>query len=253
MNRAGQSGDAMANEALVAAALAAGFFGSGHCLGMCGAVVSLLERGAQDSGARARRVAYNVGRLGFYVLLGAIAGGLGFVLTRLTGVSAGLLALRVLAALLVILLALNLLFDLRSLRVLESAGLLAWRRIAPLATRVLPATTLPRAFGAGFVWGALPCGLVYSAVAMAGATGSAAGGAAVMLAFWTGTAPALFAAGTLAARLPAMARRPFIRRAGGALLLLTGLFALVMPFWPQGHGEHAQPRLATAAALPADC
>jgi sulfite exporter TauE/SafE len=243
----------MATEVLMAAALAAGFFGSGHCLGMCGAVVSLIEQSAQTRGAWRRRVAYNAGRLGFYVLLGALAGGAGFVLTRLTGVNAGLAALRAIAALLVILLALNLLFDLRSLRGVEAAGLFVWRRMAPFATHVLPATTLPRALGAGFLWGALPCGLVYSAVAMAGATGSSAGGAAVMLAFWTGTAPALFAAGSLAARLPAMTRRPLIRRAGGALLLVIGLLALALPFWPRGHGEHARHVLAMPGAVPSDC
>lgn len=116
--------------------------------------------------------------------------------------------------------------------------MIVWRRIAPLLKRVLPATTLPRALGAGFVWGALPCGLVYSAVAMAAATGSAPAGAVVMIAFWAGTAPALFAAGALAARLSSMSRRPVLRRAGGALLLLIGIFALALPFALEGHGDH---------------
>lgn len=228
----------MTTEVLIAAALAAGFFGSGHCLGMCGAMVSLLEQPRLPAGTWSRRTAYNAGRLGFYVLLGALAGGAGFVLSRLAGIHAGLLLLRAIAALLVILLALNLMFDLRSLRFVESAGMIVWRRVAPLLKCVLPATTLPRALGAGFVWGALPCGLVYSAVAMAGAAGSAPAGALVMLAFWAGTAPALFAAGVMAARLSTLSRRPVLRRAGGALLLLIGLLALALPYTPEGHGIH---------------
>ncbi len=243
----------MATEALIAAALAAGFFGSGHCLGMCGAMVSLLEQPRLPAGGWERRTAYNAGRLGFYLLLGALAGGGGFVLARLTGINAGFLLLRVLAALLVILLALNLLFDLRSLRFVESAGMIVWRRVAPLLKRVLPATTVPKALGAGFVWGALPCGLVYSAVAMAGAAGNATAGALVMLAFWTGTAPALFAAGTLAARLSSLSRRPVLRRAGGAVLLLAGLLGLALPFAHDGHGDHGHGHaLAVETALPAD-
>ncbi len=212
-------------ELLLPAALAAGFVGSGHCVGMCGAVVALLER--PGGGAWPQRLAYNTGRLGFYVLLGVIGGAIGTVLTRLPGIGEGLLVLRVLAAVLVIALAVNLLFDVASLRFLEQAGAGLWRRLSPLARRVLPATTLPRALAAGFVWGALPCGLVYSAVAMAAATGTAAGGAAVMAAFWAGTLPALLVTGTLAGRLP---RRPGLRRLSGALLLLAGLAALALPF-----------------------
>lgn len=221
------------SEVLLAAALAAGFFGSGHCVGMCGAVVALLER--PGGGAWPRRFAYNTGRLGFYALLGAIGGAVGTVLTRLPGLGEGLLALRVLAAVLVIALAINLLFDVASLRFLEQAGAGLWRRLSPLARRVLPASTLPRALAAGFVWGALPCGLVYSAVAMAVATGTAAGGALVMAVFWAGTLPALLATGTLAGRLP---RRPGLRRLSGALLLLAGAAALAIPFLHPSSSPH---------------
>ena len=112
----------MTTEMLLAAAFAAGFFGSGHCLGMCGAIVSLLER---PDGRWLHRLTYNTGRLGFYMLLGGVAGAIGLVLTRVPGVGAGLFVLRLLAAVLVIALALNLLFNLGSLRFLEQVILRA--------------------------------------------------------------------------------------------------------------------------------
>jgi hypothetical protein len=49
--------------------------------------------------------------------------------------------------------------------------------------------------GLGLFTGLLPCGVLYAAMARALATSSALEGAAVMLAFWAGTVPLLFAVG----------------------------------------------------------
>ncbi len=48
---------------------------------------------------------------------------------------------------------------------LEAVGAPVWRSLQPLAARLLPAETLPQSFAAGAVWGWLPCGLVYGALA----------------------------------------------------------------------------------------
>jgi sulfite exporter TauE/SafE len=49
----------------------------------------------------------------------------------------------------------------------------------------------------GLLLGLLPCGLVYGALAVAAATGSALSGALAMLAFAAGTAPALMSIGVI--------------------------------------------------------
>lgn len=230
-------------EVLLPIAFLAGFFGGGHCLGMCGPVVVLLEnqRGSDTlAGGVLRRLLYNAGRLTFYVVLGAIAGVAGLVLTQISGVDVGLSVLRALAALLVVALGLNLLFDLNVLRYLETGGAVIWRRLSPLARHVLPMATMPRAFAAGFVWGALPCGLVYSSVAIAATTGSLADGALIMLAFGVGTLPALLLAGASAQTLAKWSRQPALRRFTGATLILVGTFALAMPYLHIGSdgGQH---------------
>ena len=211
---------------LFPAAFLAGFFGSSHCIGMCGAIVVLLEQQAHGAPGRwSRRILYNAGRLGFYVVLGSIAAAGGAILTQLAGVRPALMILRLLAGLLVIGIGLNLIFDLSATRFLERAGAGLWRRLAPLARHVLPVSTHPRAFAAGFLWGALPCGLVYSAVALAATSGSAPGGAAVMLAFWLGTLPALLLAGASADGLDQWRRKRNLRRIAGALMLAIGALA----------------------------
>jgi len=225
----------MSLELLLPAAFTAGFFGSTHCLAMCGAVVILLE-GEQrmNFGGLPRRLVYNSGRLLFYCLLGAVAGATGGLLTG--GIDAGLLLLRVLAALLVAALGLTLLFDWRGLTFLENAGAVLWRGLSPLARHVLPIISPARGLAAGFLWGALPCGLVYSAVALAATSGSAASGGLVMLVFGAGTLPALLVAGTSAATLNRWKRRHGLRRVAGAVLLALGLLALVLPALHAGAG-----------------
>jgi len=231
----------MTPDALLPAAFLAGFFGSGHCIGMCGPVVVLLEShesNAAYSGVVLRRLIYNVGRMLFYVLLGAVAGSIGLMLTRVVGIQAGLSVLRILAALLVIAIGLNLLTDLRVLGFLEKSGAALWRRVSPMARHVLPVSTPARALGAGFIWGALPCGLVYSALAIAAVSGSAASGMLIMIAFWMGTLPALLVAGTSARKLADWTRKPVLRRFSGLVLLIAGIFALAMPYLDIGTRHH---------------
>ena len=233
----------MTPELAVATALLAGFFGSSHCLGMCGAIVVLFEGQAAHRPTAAswlRRFIYNFGRGCFYALLGSIAGIGGAVLTKVAGVEAGLLLLRFLAAVLVIAIGLNLVFDWQLTRFLESAGAGLWQKISRLARHVLPATTVPRAFAAGLIWGALPCGLVYSAVAIAATSGNAPVGALIMAAFWLGTLPALLLVGASAEVLNRFRQRGMPRRIAGIMVIVIGLAAL-LPFGTRStsHEHHA--------------
>ena len=227
-------------EFLLPAAFLAGLFGSSHCIAMCGAMVVLFEgQRAEARGAWLHRLLYNAGRLGFYMLLGVIAGLGGSLITQTAGLDAGLAVLRVTAGLLVIALGLNLAFDWQTLAILERTGASLWTRLAPLSRHVLPVATPGRAVAAGFLWGALPCGLVYSAVAIAATGGNAATGAYVMFAFWLGTAPALFLAGASAAKLALWRRKGAVRRGAGLILVVLGFLALALPLSGViGPGQH---------------
>lgn len=238
----------MTFEAAILAAFLAGFLGSSHCVGMCGAIVVLFEGGPVDSrlsGAWLRRFSYNLGRGSFYALLGAVAAVAGAILTKTVGVSQGLTLLRWMAGLLVVAIGLNLMFDWRVTRFLESAGSGLWRKLSGFSGKVLPATTVPRALGAGFIWGALPCGLVYSAVALAATTASPAAGASVMLAFWLGTLPVLLLIGESAQRLNRLKANRTFRRIAGIVVILVGLAALI----PLGQSSHNHNHHAAASQL----
>ena len=202
-----------------------GLLGGTHCVGMCGGIVGALSMGAP--GRWSMHLAYNVGRILSYGLAGAIAGAVGAASLGLGSQVPMRLALYLVANLMLIALGLYLLGVTQALAFTERAGQLLWQRQQPLTRRFLPARTVAQAFPLGMLWGWLPCGLVYSALATAMCSGSAVSGGLCMLAFGLGTLPNLLLAGIVLARLNEFVRRPAVRIASGLLVLGFGLYGLL--------------------------
>nr|WP_232964115.1 sulfite exporter TauE/SafE family protein [Pseudomonas putida] len=221
---------------LLGSALVLGLLGGGHCLGMCGGLMGALTLAIPPE-QRARRVrlllAYNVGRVLSYACAGLLLGLAGWAVA--SGPAA--LALRVAAALLLIAMGLYLAGWWSGLTRIEALGRGLWRHIQPVASRLLPVSSLPRALLLGALWGWLPCGLVYSTLLWAASQGHAGYSAALMLAFGLGTWPVLLATGLAAERVNALLRRRSVRMAGGLLVILFGLWTLPGPHqhWLMGH------------------
>jgi sulfite exporter TauE/SafE len=211
--------------ALAAAALAAGLLGGVHCAGMCGGIVGALSAAARGP-ALPRQLAFNGGRIASYAVAGSLAGALG-ALARLSAPAFAMqLLLFALANLLMLLLGLYIAGWGRALLRLEAVGNVLWRRLQPLARRLVPIDTAPRAAAAGALWGWVPCGLVYSMLALALASGDALSGAGVMLAFGLGTLPNLLAAGFAAQKLLAIRRVPWVRRTAGCAIMAFAVAGL---------------------------
>jgi len=211
-------------EPTIAAMFLAGLLGSGHCLGMCGGIAGALGAYLAARPLWQRALLFNLGRILGYALLGLLAGGLSAALGSLDLLRAGLGWLRLAAAVLLILLGLQLLLRRGLLAPLERAGAGLWRRLAPLTRRVMG---LPGATGnlsVGLLWALLPCGLVYTALAAALTTARPLAGAATMLAFGAGTLPMMLGATGGGSALTRLMRRESLRRAAGALILLGGLW-----------------------------
>ncbi|MDZ5602319.1 sulfite exporter TauE/SafE family protein [Pseudomonas sp. RP23018S] len=221
---------------LLGSAFVLGLLGGGHCLGMCGGLMSALTFAipAEQRGRRLRLlVAYNVGRVLSYACAGLLLGLAGWALAS----SPLALGLRVLAGLLLICMGLYLAGWWSGLTRVEALGRGLWRHLQPLARRLLPVSSLPRALLLGALWGWLPCGLVYSTLLWAASQGNASHSAWLMLAFGLGTWPVLLATGLAAERVAALLRRRSVRRAGGLLVMLFGLWTLPGPHqhWLMGH------------------
>ncbi len=205
-----------------------GLLGAPHCAGMCGGIVAALA--AQPSGRSAAwplHLAYNGGRIASYAVAGAAAGFLGTLSGAFGGVAVAQLVLYILANLMLVALGFYLAGLTRALAFLERAGQGIWNRIQPLTGRFLPVQGVGQAFPLGLLWGWLPCGLVYSALATAMLSGSAGRGAATMLAFGLGTLPNLLLAGLLMARFRRFTQQPAIRVGAGLLVGGFGLWGLL--------------------------
>ena len=208
-----------------------GLLGGVHCVGMRGGIVTAfsLSRAGQAP-AFSFHLAYNLGRIASYALLGALGGALGRSLS-LTGLAHMQNLLYALAQIVLILLGLYLAGWSSWVLVFERAGGALWRRLQPLFARLLPVRTLPQALLAGAVWGWLPCGLVYSVLIATLAAGGAAGGAALMLAFGLGTLPNLLGMGVFAASLKPFMQNLWVRRAAGLMVAGFGVWGLLALLW----------------------
>ncbi|HCU64364.1 MAG TPA: hypothetical protein DF774_01245 [Rheinheimera sp.] len=205
-------------------ALLIGFLGSGHCLVMCGGIVSALQMmmpGQSNSAKLKLQLALSAGRISSYVIFGAFAGWLGMQGMQLLGT--GKPVLQLLSGLMLLLMALYVSRLWTGLTALEALGKRLWRYVQPLSARLLPLDSAIKAFGYGLCWGYLPCGLVYSALAWSLASGSAGMGAWWMLGFGLGTLPALLLAGQAAARVQQLKNHIWVRYAVAILLGAYGL------------------------------
>jgi uncharacterized protein len=228
-------------------ALAIGFLGSTHCIGMCGGIVGALNTGLPNGQARSAmdglllNLMYNAGRIASYCIAGALAG--------LLAAQSASMALNVvlpvgqlIAAAFLVGLGLYIAGWSKAIIWLERIGQHFWKFIQPLGKYFLPVHSPVHAFGLGLVWGWLPCGLVYSALALALLSGSVATGAEVMLAFGLGTLPVLLAMGRAADFLKTLIQKSSLRRGAGMAVMLFGVYTAASAFNVHDHaGQMADP------------
>jgi hypothetical protein len=229
--------------ALLVAALLMGFFGSPHCLGMCGGLVTAFGLSMKDVSPAKRRAlvaTYHLGRLTSYALLGLVAGLIGT--TVLEPLMKGNSTPRILLGLVLVFVGVTML-GAPFLTKLERFGMRFWQYLSPLRQKVFPLTTFPRALTAGLLWGFLPCGLVYGALLIAIVAHNPLSGAALMFVFGLGTVPMLVATHETVGWLRDKIGRFRLRQLNGAIMVLSGLavvfIPLVMANMHSGHGGNA--------------
>ncbi|UJF18111.1 sulfite exporter TauE/SafE family protein [Vibrio sp. SS-MA-C1-2] len=183
-----------------------GLMGAGHCFAMCGGISAAVTAGIPQQQSHVVRhfltlASYNFGRIISYMIAGAIIGSTIASVSDYGIETNGLIYLRLFAALLMFLIALHIGQWWSGVNKIEVIGKFIWPKISPFAKRFLPIRTPLHAIPFGFIWGWLPCGLVYTTLSWAAVSGSGTEGAIVMLSFGLGTLPAMLTIGVIAAKL----------------------------------------------------
>lgn len=224
----------MALETMMLTAFIVGLLGGVHCLGMCGGVVGSLtfSLSAKHQVSQWRmlpfQLAYNLGRITSYVIIGALIGLMAASLTSLVPFLPLQQLLQVFAGLFMVALGLYLGGWWLGVARVEQLGGWLWQRLRPYTQKLTPVHSLPQAWLYGLVWGWLPCGLVYSVLIMAFSAASMTQGGLVMLAFGLGTLPNLMLMGVFAFYFTRWARMIWVKRAAGAGVLIMGLWHIYL-------------------------
>ncbi len=214
----------MDNINLVSAILL-GLMGAGHCMAMCGGIISSLSI-ATAEGKQVKNwryiVTYQVGRIISYSLFGAIAGWMGLQVDQLTPIP----ILKILSGLLLIAMALYVSRHWFGLQYLEKLGKGLWNLISPFSKKLLPINSMGKAFFLGSLWGWLPCGLVYTALGYAISVGNTSHSAVFMLLFGVGTLPATLLAASASLKLKSFLNHLWVRNISALIFLLMGSYTL---------------------------
>lgn len=208
-------------------ALGTGLAGSGHCIGMCGGLVtafSLAPHGRQ--GGLPFQTLYHLGRITTYTLIGAAVGWLGSALAFADNFREISRAVLIGSDLFIVVIGLGTAGALTRLNImrLEFHGCASFftRMTRFLRTLKPPLSALPL----GLLMGLLPCGFLYAIAITAAQTASPAAGALTLLGFGLGTTPSLLLFGRLTGWMGGKARSWMLRMAG-VLVAVMGLLSLI--------------------------
>lgn len=227
----------------LSAAFIAGIAGSAHCFAMCGGLAGALGMRARATSSSAgaafgNALSYHAGRLSGYTVAGAICGLIGATLQAVLDLARIGSVLRIASGVLLVLIALRMLSPWNPLRWLETLGAKFWRRLQPFTLGTSNMIGHTQAVALGFLWGWLPCGLVYSMLLFAALSGHALNGAAILFAFGLGTLPSMLTSSVLASGVQRLLKQRWPRFASGALLLLFGVWMIWSSLPAPGHGHH---------------
>jgi hypothetical protein len=208
---------------LAITALMMGVLGGPHCVAMCGAACAGLGHAA--GGRRAQTMlAFQLGRMAGYSLLGALAAssvqGLGWLTTQ----SAAIRPLWSLLHLSALALGIVLMFQGKQPMWLEGAARNLWARVRTLNQHWGQAAP----WMVGGLWALMPCGLLYSALMVAALTSKPLEGAATMALFALGSSISLWAGPWLFLRMQTLGDGAWGMRVAGLALACVSAWALWM-------------------------
>lgn len=198
---------------------------------MCGGFVVAYSSAKIDSSfSKAHQffahLFYSLGRVSAYVVLGAVFGYLGSVIS-FSKVATGYFYFAV--GIFMVLMGLSLMGKLKFLTSLESF-LSTNELIKPLFSKLIHSKSFFSFYGLGVLNGFLPCGLVYFFAVSAAATGSVFWGAVTMMIFGLSTIPSLLGFGYIIGFLKSGNFREVMIKVASILIILYGIYTAYLGY-----------------------
>lgn len=215
-----------------------GLFSSLHCLGMCGSIIGALTLSLRQDIRRNTQtlfpyvLSYNLGRISSYAAAGLLVGVLHHVFILPFNKIDGYRVLQIASALVMGGAGLYIAGWFPRFAYIERMGSKFWRIIEPIGRRLIPVHTIASSFLFGMVWGWLPCGLVYAALALSVTVDQIHRSALTMLFFGLGTLPAVLGVGIMTSLLSRVANNRWLRRFAGIFMIGLALFAAFPDLYP---------------------
>jgi sulfite exporter TauE/SafE len=212
-----------------------GLFSSMHCIGMCGSIIGTLTLSLSPDIRNNKRQLlpfvfnYNAGRITSYTIAGALAGLIQSVIMLSLGELHGHRLLQILSALIMAAAGLYIAGWFARFAYIEKIGIRIWQKLEPFGRKLIPIKTRLNAYLFGMVWGWLPCGLVYTALALAATAGDVTKSALTMLFFGLGTLPAVMGVGIMTGILAKLSKMQRFKQIVGLFMIILALLA-AMPW-----------------------
>ncbi len=175
----------------------------------------------------AAHLAYNLGRITSYMMIGAVFGYLGSIMLISKTLHG---SLYIIVGIFMILMGVSLSGNLKFLTSIETS-LTQFSFFKKAFSKLIHSKSLGSFFLLGMLNGFLPCGLVYFFAASAAATGSPFWGAVVMLVFGLSTVPVMFGLGTVAGFLKSSSFRLLMIKLASIVIVLYGIYLAYKGYW----------------------
>jgi len=212
---------------------------------MCGGIVGALSLSlpAEVRASRIQMLVFvslmNIGRILSYMAAGLVAGAFGLEILKALGLDNAHQVLKYVGVIFMVIIGFYLAGWFPQMARVEKIGQPVWKILQPVAKKMIPINSIPRALLYGMAWGWLPCGLVYVVLLSTITAGSAVQGASMMLAFGLGTLPTMISAGFMASWLRRFASSRKTRRIIGVLIVIMAIASLYLG---AGYDEHQHHR-----------
>ena len=201
-----------------------GLFSSLHCVGMCGSIIGTLTLSLSPEIRNNKKLllpfvfSYNFGRITSYALAGAL-------ISMPLGEFHGHRLLQIVSAIVMAGAGAYIAGWFPRFAYIEKAGVTIWKLMEPYGRKLIPVKNHTQAYLFGMIWGWLPCGLVYSALALAATSGDVTQSAFTMLAFGLGTLPAVMGIGVMTQVLTRLSRMQRFKQIIGLFMVALALLA----------------------------